>query len=543
MQAYNLTRESWLATELKPATTFLKRFIGLLGRAGLAPTEGLWIKPCDSIHTLGMRFTIDVIFLDRQGRTVKIVEPLRPGRLIFPVAAAVSVLELPAGTIARTGTQVGDMISITEAPGVTAEARPKQGEKGREKGARSFLCFSRSHSPTLPLPHLAIRRSTMKKQRFLAIVFILSLAASSSGCTNRFVAGVRKLFVKPATVSAKYTVAGIRKLLDRSRTDSEVSAQTEQAYQEAKPVVTIEDSAGDPASDPASDSSEAKADNSPDASADHAGPDDVITSAQAAQYRELLVTKPYDAIVRYNIGRLDLQQGLLEEATYEFDMATSLDPKFTYAFILLGRTLRMRGQYDLAIAKFNVAANLQPDLALTYIDRGVCWDQRGFHDKARDAYLKALSLTPSDGRIYNNIGYSFFLEGDYGAAISAYRKALQLNPDDAQTNNNIALAYAMQQKWDKALTHFAQALGEAAAQNNIGHLLMRAGKVDEAVAHLELAVRLQPDSLRALGNLESALRLKGRIDDAEKLHGRLLEAERTHARARFASSAANQHPQ
>lgn len=113
MQAYNLTRATWLATRLEAAHTLWRRTVGLLGRAGLAAREGLWIKPCDSIHTMGMRFAIDVVFLDRRGRVVKVVEKLRPFRLVFPVATAISVVELPAGAVAQTGTQEGDMISIS----------------------------------------------------------------------------------------------------------------------------------------------------------------------------------------------------------------------------------------------------------------------------------------------------------------------------------------------------------------------------------------------------------------------------------------------
>jgi Flp pilus assembly protein TadD len=368
----------------------------------------------------------------------------------------------------------------------------------------------------------------MNRQRFLTIIFIFSLMATSSGCTNRFVAGARKLFVTPA----KHTVAGVRKIFNRSDAGVKEGEQTEPAYHNVKPVVTIEDGAGH--------TSESKA--------EAGGLEDVITPEQAATYRELVVTKPYDSIVRYNMGRLYLQQGLLEEATYELDMATSLDPKFTYAFILLGRALRMRGQYDLAMAKFTAAMQLSPDLPLTFIDAGVCWDQRGYHDRAREAYQKALALVPNTAglgvgtaaRIYNNIGYSFFLEENYGEAMKAYRLALQLNPDDQQTNNNMAMTSAMQQKWDKALHHFTVAVGLAAAQNNIGHLLLRAGKVDEALAHLELAVRLNPKSVRSLGNLESALRLKGRIDDAEKLHAQLVEIERSQTRPRNVSNAVNQ---
>lgn len=376
----------------------------------------------------------------------------------------------------------------------------------------------------------------MKKQRFLAIVFMLALVTGSSGCSHRFVAGVRKLLVKPAVSGAKYTVAGVRKVFGRSGPDGAASTASAQAYQEAKPVVSIEDNAGQPVED--------NAITGGDATGSQTGPNDAITPAMAAAYRELAVTKPYEPAVRYNLGRLYLQQGLLEEATYEFDMATSLDPKMTYAFILLGRTLRMRGMHDLAIAKFTAATKLQPDLPLAYVDTGVCWDERGHHGKARDAYFQALKYAPDDSSIYNNIGYSYFLDGEYRDAIEYYRKALQLDPDNEQINNNLALAYATQQKWDKALHHFTQALGEAAAQNNVGHLLLRAGKVDEALAHLEIAVRLNPDSSRALGNLESALRLKGRIDDAEKLHARLVEMEKTrgHGPARPVTTAAHERP-
>lgn len=372
----------------------------------------------------------------------------------------------------------------------------------------------------------------MKKSKGFALVFMLTVVLTSSGCSHRLIAGVRKLLVRPVVSGASATVAGVRKLFDRSEPNSTPAAQEAQV----RPVVSIEDSAGASAAEPAAVAA-------PGAGI-LAGPDEVITPEQAAQYRELAVTHPYDATVRYNLGRLYLQQGLLEQASYEFDMATSLDPKMTYAYVLLGRTLRLRGMHDLAIAKFQAAIQLRPDWPLAYVDLGVCWDERGHHGKAREAYFKALALAPGMSSIYNNIGYSYFLEGEYGEAIEHYRKALALDPDNRQIHNNVALAYSTQQKWDKALYHFTRALGEAAAQNNVGHLLLRAGRVDEALAHLELAVRLSPNSTRALGNLESALRLKGRIDDAEKLHARLMEIEKNHvAPARAATTTASEPPQ
>ncbi|RMG52903.1 MAG: tetratricopeptide repeat protein [Acidobacteria bacterium] len=342
-----------------------------------------------------------------------------------------------------------------------------------------------------------------KPRKVIAIGLLILLFGPTMGCSRRLLSGIRKYVVKPAAYSVKSTVAGVRTVFRRPGRPSP-NRLAKRMSKEVKPIVMIEDSAG------------------------YRSHDERIAPDEAAHYRELAIVKPYDPVVRYNMGRLYLQQGLLEEASYEFDMATSLDPRFTYGFVLLGRTLRMRGLYDLAIAKLRRAIQLQPDLPVAYIELGVCWDERGHHDKAREAYFKALALAPNDSRIYNNIGYSYFLEEEYKNAIKYYKKALQLDPDDLRAHDNIALAYAMREKWDKALIHFTRALGEAAAQNNVGHLLLRAGRIDEALAHLERAVHLDPTSVPALGNLESALRLKGRIDEAEKIHTRLLEAERLH---------------
>lgn len=124
MKAYNRTRQTWLVTNLRVADTFFRRAIGLMGRTALDPGEGLWIIPCQSIHTFGMRFPIDVLFLDRHGRVVKLISELKPRRLVLPVMAATSVLELPAGTIARTATEVGDVVSMTAADDQAREPSP-----------------------------------------------------------------------------------------------------------------------------------------------------------------------------------------------------------------------------------------------------------------------------------------------------------------------------------------------------------------------------------------------------------------------------------
>jgi uncharacterized membrane protein (UPF0127 family) len=100
----------------RPAATFLARLRGLLGRRGLADGEGLLIKPTSSIHTFFMRFALDVAFLDRDGRVVKLVPGLRPWRMTFARGAR-SALELATGEIARSGLRIGDRLRPAGAPG------------------------------------------------------------------------------------------------------------------------------------------------------------------------------------------------------------------------------------------------------------------------------------------------------------------------------------------------------------------------------------------------------------------------------------------
>lgn len=81
------------------AETFWTRFMGLMGRARLPHREGLLIRPCNSIHMFFMRFPIDVVFLDRDYRIVKLIRSLEPGKVVGIVQGAVQVLEVVAGDL------------------------------------------------------------------------------------------------------------------------------------------------------------------------------------------------------------------------------------------------------------------------------------------------------------------------------------------------------------------------------------------------------------------------------------------------------------
>ena len=110
--AHNCTRGTTLASHCRVAASLRDRVIGLLGRASLPAGEGLWILKCNAIHMIGMRFAIDVVFLDREQRVVRAAVNVRPLRMRACWRRASSALELPVGTIAATRTVPGDVIEF-----------------------------------------------------------------------------------------------------------------------------------------------------------------------------------------------------------------------------------------------------------------------------------------------------------------------------------------------------------------------------------------------------------------------------------------------
>jgi uncharacterized membrane protein (UPF0127 family) len=107
----NHTRDTLLAHAAEVADTSAKRRTGLLKHEKLEPGEGLWIVPCESVHTFFMKFPIDLLYLDRHHKVRKARSAVRPWRLSACLLAH-SVLELPAGTVKQSGTQAGDELVI-----------------------------------------------------------------------------------------------------------------------------------------------------------------------------------------------------------------------------------------------------------------------------------------------------------------------------------------------------------------------------------------------------------------------------------------------
>ena len=109
---YNQTRETFLSFRVKVADSIFSRLVGLLGKRSLNPDGGVWIVPANSVHTIGMLFPFDLVLIDKNFKVVGVRELVRPFKITRPNFRAESVLELPAHTIFKSRTEVGDQLVI-----------------------------------------------------------------------------------------------------------------------------------------------------------------------------------------------------------------------------------------------------------------------------------------------------------------------------------------------------------------------------------------------------------------------------------------------
>ncbi len=108
----NNTQRALLADDVDMALSFLRRLRGLMFRKCFPRGRALLIGPCRSVHTFHMRFPIDVVFLDKDSRVVGMEEAMKPWRVSRNYPDAYFALEVPAGTIQETGTQIGDLLEF-----------------------------------------------------------------------------------------------------------------------------------------------------------------------------------------------------------------------------------------------------------------------------------------------------------------------------------------------------------------------------------------------------------------------------------------------
>ena len=129
---FNKTRESFLSLNVLAADTPLARLRGLLGRLRLKSDEGIWVVPSQGVHTIGVRFAIDVIYLDSHRRVVHLTEAFGTFRIGAIRRNCSSVLELPTRTIYSSQTQVGDELLICSPEEMERYLQENQAQKNQK---------------------------------------------------------------------------------------------------------------------------------------------------------------------------------------------------------------------------------------------------------------------------------------------------------------------------------------------------------------------------------------------------------------------------
>jgi Flp pilus assembly protein TadD len=179
-----------------------------------------------------------------------------------------------------------------------------------------------------------------------------------------------------------------------------------------------------------------------------------------------------------------------------------------------GRAMLEDGRLNEAIAELSRATSLDPKLSQAHSLLAVAYDRKGLHDRAEDSYRHAMDVNDRDPQALNNLGYSLYLNGNYRAAVDRLKRAARLAPADSRILNNLALAQTRLGKYDDAYHNFARAEGEFNGHANLAALLIRSGREDKAVEHLEAARRLQPESQNVLRQLADIYERTGRGDKA-----------------------------
>jgi hypothetical protein len=132
---YNQTREAFLSFNVSRADTTFARLRGLLGKFRMRSDEGIWLVPAYSIHTFGLFFSIDVIYLDIHDRVIHLVEHLRPFRFGPIRFRSATVLQFPPHTIYASGTKIGDQLLIALPQDIKGHLNPQVEPQSRRRAS------------------------------------------------------------------------------------------------------------------------------------------------------------------------------------------------------------------------------------------------------------------------------------------------------------------------------------------------------------------------------------------------------------------------
>jgi Flp pilus assembly protein TadD len=181
-----------------------------------------------------------------------------------------------------------------------------------------------------------------------------------------------------------------------------------------------------------------------------------------------------------------------------------------------GRALLEHGYAQEALAELTVAATqVGPDLVEANNLLGIAYDRLGQHKQAADAYNRALTVAPKDPNVIANLGYSLYLADDYAGALKRLKQAAQLSPGQPVIYNNLGIVLARTSKYDEAYKYFAIASNEYDAHLKLASILEDRHRDRDAVKHYEAALQMQPGASAILERLVALYERTGERDKAD----------------------------
>ncbi len=227
-----------------------------------------------------------------------------------------------------------------------------------------------------------------------------------------------------------------------------------------------------------------------------------------ALYRHMLELSPGVAGLHNDLADELTQQGRLDEAAQEYEIALRLNPNMYDGHNGLGIVLLAQNRPGEAIPHFEIAIRLDPRRGAAYGGLGAALARLGRDEEAYRYFEQSLQRDPHIAEVHANMGAILATRGDLGRAIEHYHQALRLKPESARTHFNLGVALVRMGRLEPAVEQFRQATRleptYIPAHGGLGQALLMLGRVDEAVAVYEAAVRIAPDDPRLRAALAEA---------------------------------------
>ena len=223
----------------------------------------------------------------------------------------------------------------------------------------------------------------------------------------------------------------------------------------------------------------------------------------ASHLRQLLQLRPEHAPAHNSLGYVRWKQEQVAEAVNHYRESLRLQPDNPIGHYNIGLALKTQGKLQEAIIHYRKALQIQEEYADAHHNLGVALEATGKPEEANQHYRKAIKSDPGHAEAHNNLGITLASQGKMDEAIAYFLKAVKAKPGFARAYYNLGLAFRAKGKLQEAIGHLRQALASqaehAGAHYQLGRALFELGRHDdEALQHLEQAVRLKPNWPAAL---------------------------------------------